>query len=198
MLSRRMRGLQNEHVSSAHILSELDAHFAACDSIRVRAPQRHVQVAGDLRRERRIGIAREQRDRQRAKFICLRHRPCSKWLGWKDSNLRMAGSKPAALPLGATPTWKKTDDRHQPDRHPPNEGESSTPGARKPLNSGGTLRIISCARSMVSQAKKTQAPVPVRRAEPKTNSQSSACATSGYRRRTTPKQSFLPPDARKP
>src|SRR6185312_4281760 len=27
------------------------------------------------------------------------------WLGWKDSNLRMAGSKPAALPLGDTPTW---------------------------------------------------------------------------------------------
>jgi integrase len=26
------------------------------------------------------------------------------WLGWKDSNLRMAGSKPAALPLGDTPT----------------------------------------------------------------------------------------------
>src|ERR1700722_8843128 len=26
-----------------------------------------------------------------------------KWLGWKDSNLRMAGSKPAALPLGDTP-----------------------------------------------------------------------------------------------
>ena len=27
----------------------------------------------------------------------------SNWLGWKDSNLRMAGSKPAALPLGDTP-----------------------------------------------------------------------------------------------
>src|ERR1700735_3598970 len=198
MLSRRMRGLQNEHVSAAYILSELDAHFAVAESIYIRAPQRHVQVAGDLRRERRIGIAREQRDRQRAKFICLRHRPCSKWLGWKDSNLRMAGSKPAALPLGDTPTWKKTDDPHQPGRNPASKGESFSPRARKPSNSGGTLRIISCARSKVSQAKKTQAPVPVRRAEPKTDSQSSACATSGYRRRTTPKQSFLPPDARKP
>ncbi len=46
--------------------------------------------------------------------------------------------------------------------------------------------------------KKTQAPVPVRRAHPKPDSQSSARATSGYRRRTTPKQSFRPPDARKP
>src|SRR5579871_3300741 len=26
------------------------------------------------------------------------------WLGWKDSNLRMTGSKPVALPLGDTPT----------------------------------------------------------------------------------------------
>lgn len=25
------------------------------------------------------------------------------WLGWQDSNLRMTGSKPAALPLGYTP-----------------------------------------------------------------------------------------------
>src|SRR5580704_2965520 len=29
--------------------------------------------------------------------------PSRNWLGWKDSNLRMAGSKPAALPLGDTP-----------------------------------------------------------------------------------------------
>lgn len=26
-----------------------------------------------------------------------------RWLGWLDSNQRMAGSKPAALPLGDTP-----------------------------------------------------------------------------------------------
>tara|TARA_R110001606_G_scaffold112358_1_gene239204 strand:- start:57457 stop:57723 length:267 start_codon:yes stop_codon:yes gene_type:complete len=25
------------------------------------------------------------------------------WLGWQDSNLRMTGSKPVALPLGYTP-----------------------------------------------------------------------------------------------
>src|SRR5580692_6185923 len=147
MLSRRMRGLQNEHVSSAHILSELDAHFAVAEAIYIRAPQRHVQVAGDLRRERRIGIAREQRDRQRAKFICLRHQPCSKWLGWKDSNLRMAGSKPAALPLGDTPTWKTTDDRLQPVRNPSSMGESFNPRARKPANSGGNLAMISCPSS---------------------------------------------------
>src|SRR3984885_547522 len=118
------------------------------------------------------------------------------WLGWKDSNLRMAGSKPAALPLGDTPTWKTS--QLQPVLNASSKGESFSPRARKPSNSGGILRINSCPRSMVSQAKNTQAPVPVRRAEPKSDSQSSACATSGYRRRTTPRQSFLPPDARKP
>ncbi len=30
-----------------------------------------------------------------------------KWLGWQDSNLRMPGSKPGALPLGDTPTVTK-------------------------------------------------------------------------------------------
>src|SRR5277367_5003466 len=78
------------------------------------------------------------------------------------------------------------------------KGESFIPRAMNPANAFGTFRKISRPRSTVSQAKKTQAPVPVRRADPKSDSQSSACATSGYRRRTTPKQSFLPPDARKP
>src|SRR5215831_7170494 len=34
---------------------------------------------------------------------CPHERGSRTWLGWKDSNLRMAGSKPAALPLGDTP-----------------------------------------------------------------------------------------------
>src|SRR5580658_2571688 len=37
----------------------------------------------------------------RAAHLTPRNR--ASWLGWKDSNLRMAGSKPAALPLGDTP-----------------------------------------------------------------------------------------------
>ncbi len=28
----------------------------------------------------------------------------ARWLGWQDSNLRMTGSKPVALPLGDTPS----------------------------------------------------------------------------------------------
>src|SRR5580693_6743005 len=59
------------------------------------------------------------------------------------------------------------------------KGESFSPRAANAANAGGNSRIISQPRSLVSQAKKTQAPVPVRRAEPKSDSQSSACATSG-------------------
>src|SRR5690606_27709189 len=33
-----------------------------------------------------------------------RNKQGKKWLGYQDLNLRMAGSKPAALPLGYTPT----------------------------------------------------------------------------------------------
>ena len=29
---------------------------------------------------------------------------CSIWLGWRDSNPRMPGPKPGALPLGHSPT----------------------------------------------------------------------------------------------
>src|ERR1700722_445807 len=78
------------------------------------------------------------------------------------------------------------------------KGESFSPRTKKPSHPGGNSLKISRPRAQVSQAKKTQAPVPVRRAGPKPDSQSSARATSGYRRRTTLKQSFRPPDARKP
>lgn len=32
---------------------------------------------------------------------------CSIWLGWRDSNPRMHGPKPCALPLGHTPPGQK-------------------------------------------------------------------------------------------
>ena len=58
--------------------------------------------------------------------------------------------------------------------------------------------MISRPRSGDSSARNTQAPVPVNRASPNCDNQSIARATGAYRRRTTPKQSFLPPEARKP
>src|SRR6202051_5214859 len=78
------------------------------------------------------------------------------------------------------------------------KGESFSPRTKKPFHPGGNSLKISRPPAGISQAKKTQAPVPVRRAGPKPDNQSSARATSGYRRRTTLKQSFRPPDARKP
>ena len=32
---------------------------------------------------------------------------CSIWLGWRDSNPRMHGPKPCALPLGDTPLCRR-------------------------------------------------------------------------------------------
>ena len=57
------------------------------------------------------------------------------WLGWKDSNLRMAGSKPAALPLGDTPTWNQQPRTRAADSQPvanlSSKGESFSPRAKK-------------------------------------------------------------------
>src|SRR6202167_2425915 len=78
------------------------------------------------------------------------------------------------------------------------KGESFNPRAKNASICAGASRAISTPRCIVPQSKNTQAPVPVRRADPNAESQSSARATSGYRRLTTPRQSFLPPDARKP
>ncbi len=35
------------------------------------------------------------------------------WLGWQDSNLRMPGSKPGALPLGDTPKSQTVFDANE-------------------------------------------------------------------------------------
>src|ERR1700730_1832994 len=61
------------------------------------------------------------------------------WLGWKDSNLRMAGSKPAALPLGDTPTRKSTvsDSRRPRFVGPPRRSRSSS---RCPFEQGRVVQ----------------------------------------------------------
>ncbi len=54
-----------------------------------------------------------------------------KWLGWQDSNLRMAGSKPAALPLGDTPTLQQTESApSRPAKAASSRGTYSTPAQR--------------------------------------------------------------------
>src|ERR1700679_1524124 len=54
----------------------------------------------------------------------------------------------------------------QPAANLSSKGESFNPRAKNPSSSGGNLRTISNPNSIVSTAKKTQAPVPVRRATP--------------------------------
>ena len=69
----------------------------------VSAADRQLQVARDVVRQRGIGVPGEQRQRFRYPRCSVSLIMLNQWLGWKDSNLRMAGSKPAALPLGDTP-----------------------------------------------------------------------------------------------
>jgi len=51
------------------------------------------------------------------------------------------------------------------------KGESFSPRAKNAVHAAGTSRKISRPRASVSQAKKTQAPVPVKRAGPNLDSQ---------------------------
>ena len=64
VIRRRTCGLHDEDIAAAHIFHQFNFYLAVAESPDIRAPQRHVQVARDLRRERRIGISREHRDRQ--------------------------------------------------------------------------------------------------------------------------------------
>src|SRR3984957_10903286 len=80
------------------------------------------------------------------------------WLGWKDSNLRMAGSKPAALPLGDTPMGPLISELARADSQPvanlSSKGESFNPRAKNASSSDGNFRTISSPSSIVSTAKK--------------------------------------------
>jgi hypothetical protein len=92
------------------------------------------------------------------------------WLGWKDSNLRMAGSKPAALPLGDTPT-----------KQPVYKGKCVARDSPRTIHVRhwpGIVAAIPSACARVSALTNTQAPVPVSRA-PIGASRSSTCATCG-------------------
>src|SRR5580700_802537 len=60
---RRTRGLYDEYVAPAHVLDELDVHFAVAEATDLHAAHGRSQVARDVVRQHRIGIAREQRNR---------------------------------------------------------------------------------------------------------------------------------------
>jgi hypothetical protein len=91
------------------------------------------------------------------------------WLGRKDSNLRMAGSKPAALPLGDAPKSLQfaPSFRTYPDvlSSRSRSGERFIPRTTYPRQRSGTRISASAARSC-GMAAKTHDPVPVSLASP--------------------------------
>ena len=121
----------------------------------------------------------------------------------------MAGSKPAALPLGDTPASVRTRgkargrasySRISRAARPPAARAAATYSGRAPRSSSsGPGRGPPCARhrSPLAHAANTQDPVPVSRAGANRPSQSSASATAGNLARTTGSQSLRPPDSKK-
>ena len=49
----------------------------------------------------------DKNNRGQIKRKNLKNEIRSAWLGWRDSNPRMHGPKPCALPLGDTPIYRK-------------------------------------------------------------------------------------------
>ena len=49
----------------------------------------------------------DKNNRRQIKRKNLKTEIRSTWLGWRDSNPRMHGPKPCALPLGDTPIYRK-------------------------------------------------------------------------------------------
>ena len=63
LVHRRTRGLHDEHIAPAHVLHQLDVHFAVGKPSDVGAAQRRGQVTRDVMGQCLVGIAREQRQR---------------------------------------------------------------------------------------------------------------------------------------
>ena len=82
------------------------------------------------------------------------------WLGWEDSNLRMPGSKPGALPLGDTPIYLLDYTNSF------GKGDAFTPRARMLVHSFGNFFRAFLASAALSKLTKAQAPVPVSLASP--------------------------------
>ena len=62
VVRRRTRGLHDEHIAAANVLHQFGVDLAVAEPADVRAPQRHVQVTGDLLCQRRVRVTREHRD----------------------------------------------------------------------------------------------------------------------------------------
>ena len=156
-------------------------------------PKRHVQMPGDLLRQQRVRVAGEHaRWSNRTLYFAtyIQRNPRLELAGVEGFEPPYGGIKTRCLTAWRHPNLKINRQRFAqatPLSRPPISQARASRSVRAPetlRNAGGNLPTIS--RPCVgSQAIKTQAPVPVRRAAPKGDSQSIARATSGYRRRTT-------------
>ncbi len=148
VVRRRAGRLHDEDVAPAHVLHQLDVHLAVAEAAHRGAPERHraddAQSPGQARGSRCPKTAPSKIVPRQ--FLSTRVYPAvvpdlaftsrlppRDWLGWKDSNLRMAGSKPAALPLGDTPTaLKLTRCRPRPPSAPPGDPATASDCAHGP------------------------------------------------------------------
>ena len=84
--------------------------LAVAEATNVCPSQVHTKLPCYTPRKPRIGAAGKQHQIGQAFFLSSLETGLKewvvKWLGWQDSNLRMPGSKPGALPLGDTPIFR--------------------------------------------------------------------------------------------
>src|SRR5256885_1252887 len=63
VIRRRAGRLHDEHVAPAHVLHQLDVDLAVAETTDKRTPERDLQAACNILRQRRVGIAGKQRQR---------------------------------------------------------------------------------------------------------------------------------------
>jgi hypothetical protein len=108
IVGRRTGRLHEEHVAAAHVLHQLDVHLAVAEARDRGAAHRQHQMPRDIVRQRRIGVAREQRDRLSESTLNLIPQDLTGWGGrirtseWRDQNplpYHLATPQNSARPL---------------------------------------------------------------------------------------------------
>src|SRR5204863_7773740 len=107
--------LNDKYVVPANVLADLEIEFPVGETLGARLAQLAIKMAADLVRKLGMRIARKYLDLSRDAHKNKNGRPKNHrssvshfiWLGRKDSNLRMAAPKAAALPLGDAPLCSK-------------------------------------------------------------------------------------------
>src|SRR5690606_24887864 len=108
VVGRSTGRLDDEDIAATNILVDFNGDFAVAELSHGGVTERDVEDINDLAGQLGIGVSGKYHQLRHGEYLlgilsCRVGEWVGKWLGWKDSNLRMAGSKPAALPLGDTP-----------------------------------------------------------------------------------------------